>query len=758
MTDVRLVKDCGLYSNYKRIIDFTGTKSQIIRKQLSWIDSFNPTYISDVNYNKFQNKLVLEIDYEEALTYTYVVLTDITGTSDNPMFFFIQEVANLTNGMDDAEPNVAFYLGLDPIMTYMGEFGFSECMINREHVDRWSNESDKPIYITPNAEGIDAFNKYVTSKKLVNPQYPTLALCVITITSPYLRYAMGTVDGGGGSTPDLDNYTYELKDAVYAASFLVDTSDLDRKLPCKLDASFEWDTGIADYHGYFNGIVHYPSLKEVIDGTFQANLPVDDGSIVAFTLVPCPYVRIGTTVVSGTTCYYLGESAATMDFKWTNFRDPEFDPRNVGSLLLSQDYIEVAFIRPQPSGGTEIDLSGYDIVEFKDLSNVISDVTQITLTDNEWLVPVKPTDGVINNASYEPMLFMQPYVTRKIVKGDGTVIQEIPDINFTEKTFTLRTIVTSGTTSTMFLHGTNFEDIAEGEVAFDNSAVLDVVNDQWKAYLYTRRDTDRQILSNNIWRQSLDNLFYMSYGGALIGSRSATAQPLANPMMKGAYSGVKFYDGSDMGALYPWEHTKGYRGSPSVNLTGAGKRLAGATGLAAAASIATSLIDAHYMWENQLQTEKQIRNEPTRLEMVGDGISTIMTGLKDYRIVVMKVDDVNYERAYQNFRKYGYWINRFEQPNINSRKYYNYLLTNGAIITGAINQGIRDTIAAIFDAGVTIFHYDSGDNDTRHLRYTNKENIESVLSNQEPPSPGSFADTIEKVISNINIEVTFTHE
>ena len=73
MTDVKLVKDCGLYPSYKKIIDFTGTKSEIIQKQLAWINTFENDTFLDVNYNKFQNKLTLPIDYTEALGYTYCV-------------------------------------------------------------------------------------------------------------------------------------------------------------------------------------------------------------------------------------------------------------------------------------------------------------------------------------------------------------------------------------------------------------------------------------------------------------------------------------------------------------------------------------------------------------------------------------------------------------------------------------------------------------------------------------------------------------
>jgi len=719
MTDVKLVKDCGLYPSYKKIIDFTGTKSEIIQKQLTWIDTFENDVFLDVNYNKFQNKLTLPIDYTEALGYTYCVLTDITGTDNKPQFFFINEVENLTNGIEDAQPNVSFDLSLDPIMTFMGEWKLDECMINRSHTDRWTNDSTKPVRITPNLDGVTAFLKTVQQQKLEGRLGSDIALCVMTFASPYIKFDLDYLGQEYWSEGN-----FEIEHRVFQACFLVNISNPDAHLKTRIKAKYHasYSSDISNLTGEYSGINEFPSLSDVLTGNFQKNLPVVDNTIVSFTLTTAEYLDVSTEQISGETVYtigdiptqelYFNQDGATADCELTEIA-------KFGWLPITEDVITVDYRLDGTSWVIDTNISDYQVVVFKDLTDIENDKFTTAISSTVWMIPEKPTDGVTKDVVYEPAMFMQPFMSRKIVRGDGTVVFEIPDIDFTNPNLTLRTLIASSGISTMFIHGNErIANMANGEVAVDNSTVLDVTNDQWKEYVYTQRDTDRQMVSNYAWKNAIDNLIYMSYGGALVGSRSA---------------GEEGYYGRTPKTTRQNRDARG-RFAPGVTetggnlyLTATGKRVVGAVGLAAGASIVTSLVDAHVMWANQEQKEKQIRNEPTTLLNIGEGIESVLVGYKDYYYVTQRVDDINFDRAFENFWKYGYWINKFEKPDTQSRKYFNYLLTNGAIVNGAINQSIRDVIASIFDAGVTIFHYDSGDTTTRKLEYTDKENIEVSL-------------------------------
>ena len=94
-----------------------------------------------------------------------------------------------------------------------------------------------------------------------------------------------------------------------------------------------------------------------------------------------------------------------------------------------------------------------------------------------------------------------------------------------------------------------------------------------------------------------------------------------------------------------------------------------------------------------------------------------------YRVFRVICDSENTKNYYQQFRKYGYEVNRFEVPNIKSRKYFNYIMTTECIIEGSMNGSIKQDLATIFDSGITIFH---GDYCTE-LTYPTEENIERSL-------------------------------
>lgn len=714
MTNVKLVKDCGLYPSYKKIIDFTGTKSEIITKQLSWIDTFEHLDIPNVNYNKFQNKLVLEMDYEEALSYTYAVMLDITGTQNKPQFFFVNEIENLTNGIEDQNPNIAIHLSLDPIMTFMGEWKLDECMIDRSHMDRWGN-SNKPIRVTPNLDRVTGFyksNKNTMITQKINNK--NLLFICIAFTSDKLDYSS----------------SQDKTDALYYGIFPVYTED---EYIYGVFAEGEHSlTGFYDTTAYMG---RYPKLSSVIDGTFMKSFKIAPEDIVSISILPISCWDINSSSKSATfstdfglgledvnvtienqstslenTVYWIGNSIPyTLDTHYTTQSQEVIG--NKTRILVSEEPTEV----------------GYSpiIIQVCTGEDLIESLLTMSL---EYSYPIKPINGADADSKYEPALFMEPYIERHITDGKGQSFLKIPDNKFFEEATTSGVITTNikqlldgSNNSMMYYFDVPSSDGIIGAETIIPNETLYVVNDAWKTYALTQKDSDRQMVTNYAIKNAIDNLIYMSYGGALVGSRSAGEEGyIGRTPVQRNYVRVRGKDGRFTGGH--WEESGG-----NSYLTATGKRVMGAIGLAGAASIVTSLVDAHVSWANQMEKEKMIQNQPAGLLQNGTGQSLLSDDLAYHRAIELKVDDISYMRAYENFRKYGYWVYKFEIPNINSRKYFNYLLTNGAIVKGAINQSIRDTIASIFDAGVTIFHYDSGDTKTRKLEYTDKENIEVSL-------------------------------
>ena len=59
------------------------------------------------------------------------------------------------------------------------------------------------------------------------------------------------------------------------------------------------------------------------------------------------------------------------------------------------------------------------------------------------------------------------------------------------------------------------------------------------------------------------------------------------------------------------------------------------------------------------------------------------------------------------FNMSGYKVNRIEVPNTRSRTRFNYIQTLGANITGPISQRFLEEIKAVYNNGVTIWHYNA---------------------------------------------------
>lgn len=670
MTDVKLVKDCGLYPSYKKIIDFTGTKSEIIQKQLTWIDAFENDVFLDVNYNKFQNRLTLPIDYTEALSYTYCVLTNITGTDNKPQFFFINDVVNLTNGIEDADPNVSFDLSLDPIMTFMGEWNFSECLIDVEHVDRWSPTSALPIRITPNIEGAEGFVTFKDSYYLteVDPiKGYSIMLCVLGCVEPNGYISM---------------YAFPIN--PYRSEIVQTTS---RPLFAKIagESSILW-----------------PTLDDIRSGRILDNFSIQPDSVVSCCVYPLFSFPISYADDGVSTLYAaIGPSSVQTngEYSVTNF------------LKFSTDGTRKAMFMAQSF-----------------LSQPYTKSIDINIGNN---YPIKPNANYESSERYEPALFANPHISYTLNDGINDLFELPNNVTLSAGSvihFKVETQLALTNAGTLLYVGDDLnEAIGNNAVTFIPVIQLEIGNDLWLQYSITSKDADRQIVVNNAIKMAIDNLVYMSYGGALVGSRSATAQPLYNKG-RAPYSVTReipglipYGSGQSLGTIT--DYYPGSRGG----LTGASKRMLGATGLAAGASVITSLVDAHFMWQNQMLEEKKIKNQASGLLQGGASLTRLSAGYAEIKLIIRRFDNINYEKAYRRYKRYGYVLNKFDKPNISSRLYYNYLLTNGCIIEGAINQSIRDIIASIFDAGVTIFHYDSGDTTTRRLEYTDKENIEVSL-------------------------------
>ena len=320
--------------------------------------------------------------------------------------------------------------------------------------------------------------------------------------------------------------------------------------------------------------------------------------------------------------------------------------------------------------------------------------------DIDLIEPIKPTNDSNASDEYEPALYMQPYRSRVVTIPSASLYYELPDNAITKDgIITFVQLYGSSNQNVMILVGSEYDRsydnavepvtdaYAEGLTNTYMMDTIDVFNNAWLTYALTQKDSDRQILNNNAISNIIQGLVFGSYGGALVTSR-------------------------------------GTGGKDKRSLAQMGSRMIPGIALGGLASAGSAIIDSHFAWENQLLEERKIQNKAQQISINGtNGANNAIMGVSYPTFVVMKCDDVNYQRAYDNFRKYGYLINQFTTLNIRSRKYYNYVMTNGAVIGGSLPEDARSIIASAFDAGITIYHGDY----CSSLEYPTYENIERSL-------------------------------
>lgn len=135
-----------------------------------------------------------------------------------------------------------------------------------------------------------------------------------------------------------------------------------------------------------------------------------------------------------------------------------------------------------------------------------------------------------------------------------------------------------------------------------------------------------------------------------------------------------------------------------------------------------------------LNVTAQIRSENAKqadLRAVPDGVintSDSAFNIVDRNDVVtfyrMAICCENEHIIAEIFNMSGYKVNRVEIPNTRSRTRFNYIQTVGANITGSISQRFIEELKAIFNNGVTIWHYN---NEHFNMLDYSYENIEVNL-------------------------------
>lgn len=106
-------------------------------------------------------------------------------------------------------------------------------------------------------------------------------------------------------------------------------------------------------------------------------------------------------------------------------------------------------------------------------------------------------------------------------------------------------------------------------------------------------------------------------------------------------------------------------------------------------------------------------NSPPQARGTTSGSTDVATRTKNFWFKKMHVNEEYAKIIDGYFDMYGYAVNQVKVPNLRTRRYWNYVKTNGCQINGNINSEARRKICEIFDKGITFwrapFNFKIGD-------------------------------------------------
>lgn len=656
---VKLYKDIGLDPGYHKTMLFD-TKSA----QQTWFNSKVSKTLSDVNYNKLQNTFAIHEDYGNVYQYTYVSIHDMDD-SGRIYYGFVSAITLID------EETTRFDIVLDPVQTFMTEWSVGESLVVREHCDRWDSTA-LPVYVTPNQENVNGFNNVTTALVSSSSDY-SLGIIGYVSTIPY-------IDSTGKKIPT------ENASRVEFCVVPLKISNPTEQLYVKIESN-------GKYYA-----VKMPTMAEFVNGSVINKMGGNPESCIGIWILPQSNIEFLTSTAEdeeGTThdCINVWNLPAKLSIE-----DSAYAYDNEVALIVNME-----------------SFTSYDVTCMQIATRYMIELfyeIEKNIISVPFNAPTKPSSATATASdTYEPALYFAPYRTRGICKQDGVSLIQLPDnvyarspsVQYLQCRTNLSSdgcseIITLCDKSTEMSPAERQKYGNEGATAIDMAVAVDNVSNNWLSYCLTQRDSDRDVTKSAMITNAITNMVGMGYGGALVGSRANSGR---NDGLRG---------GTEASA--PVQYKGGFS-----------KAMMSAVGFGVGAAAVTSIVQGIDMWNQQMAKEQSIRNQPNTLLSIGSGTPMLYDNNSLYYKYETKVDDVNYNKAYRNFRYYGYMVNRMEVPNIKSRYYFNYICTMNTVIEGNLPADVKQSLVDILERGITFFHGDHCTSTT----YPTYENIERSI-------------------------------
>lgn len=564
------------------------------------------------------------------------------------------------------------------------DFVIRESNVERSHKDRWDSDGNI-LYKSPMIDTVDSYMK-VNDKQTFESQKVALFIDNRFVTKDIL-WCVVTASHTLGRKPD--QLMYHVFPVLYKKDDLVNTY-----------------TDFRDEEYYYQNCIKY-GRYDGRDYYFPALHNLDN------------YIL---TSACGNGLSYDGDTDAV---KIINVQLLNYLPLSLNyditeskyTVVGDYGYTEYTFVGGYPFGifGAEC---AYITFVVPDLGMFIKNPTELAgVRTIPISVPSKPIDGANYSDTFEPALYMNPVRKHLIVSGDNTAITEINDEIFIKcyKSGSFKFIYNVSYSASAMYNYITIEGYSRYELnamgfAFNKISYLwDFINDAWAEYCVTQRNSDRAMMWTNIATGGIAESGSTAVSAG-IGYRSNMERSLAlsneynfnkdmskyvtdnvySPLIAQRYDATnKYVLGGKSGNINMY---KGMAGS-AMAMSGIG----GVTAFSA---------NAIHQGLAQRAKEKAISNTPSGLATAGNSYASIIN--KEIETIYMEMicEDTSYNKYKNIFMKYGYYVGDVELPNIVSRKYFNYIKTNGVVLTGMCNNLILSSIANILDSGVTIWHMD----------------------------------------------------
>ena len=199
------------------------------------------------------------------------------------------------------------------------------------------------------------------------------------------------------------------------------------------------------------------------------------------------------------------------------------------------------------------------------------------------------------------------------------------------------------------------------------------------------------------------------------------AIPFEQPVISDAYYTYLLQNKNQISANLANATANAYLGTAQSVVSGfASGGVAGALAGGVGSGV-SSAVSIQNMIRSENAKQSDIRAYPDTISRSNDVTLAIADGasyLTFYRKAICCEFE---EQLAQYWHMYGYKVNQLAVPDLRSRVRYNYIKTVGANIEGQIESNYLAQLKAIYDNGVTIWHYSDADFNPLDYTYENPE-------------------------------------